>query len=50
MGKLIIRIPVMHLLISILPGSALRTHDESLGKTANSSSILKALPGACDIK
>ena len=50
MGKLIKGIPVMHLLISILPGSALRTHDESLGKTSNSSSILKALPGAFDIK
>ena len=32
MGKLINRIPGSHLLISSLPGSALRTHVESLGK------------------
>ena len=32
MGKLINRIPGLHLLISSLPGSALRTHVESLGK------------------
>ena len=32
MGKLINRIPGSRLLISILPGSALRTHVESLGK------------------
>ena len=31
-GKLIKRIPGLHLLISSLPGSALRTHVESLGK------------------
>ena len=31
MGKLINRIPGKHLLISILPGSALRRHVESLG-------------------
>ena len=31
-GKLINRIPGLHLLISSLPGSALRTHVESLGK------------------
>ena len=32
MGKLINRIPGSRLLISSLPGSALRTHIESLGK------------------
>ena len=32
MGKLINRIPGSRLLISSLPGSALRTHVESLGK------------------
>ena len=32
MGKLINRIPGSRLLISSLPGSALRTHDESLGE------------------
>ena len=32
MGKLINRIPGECLLISSLPGSALRTHVESLGK------------------
>ena len=32
MGKLINRIPGSGLLISSLPGSALRTHVESLGK------------------
>ena len=32
MDKLINRIPGSHLLISSLPGSALRTHVESLGK------------------
>ena len=32
MGKLINRIPSSSLLISSLPGSALRTHVESLGK------------------
>ena len=32
MSKLINRIPGSHLLISSLPGSALRTHVESLGK------------------
>ena len=40
MGKLISRIPGSRLLISSLPGSALRTHVESL----------KALPGKLDIK
>ena len=32
MGKLINRIPGSRILISSLPGSALRTHVESLGK------------------
>ena len=32
MGKLINRIPGLHLLISSLPGSALRNYVESLGK------------------
>ena len=32
MGKLINRIPGSRLMISSLPGSALRTHVESLGK------------------
>ena len=32
MGKLIKRIPGSHIPISSLPGSALRTHVESLGK------------------
>ena len=32
MGKLINKIPGSHLLISILPGSASRTHVDSLGK------------------
>ena len=32
MGKLINKIPSSRLLISSLPGSALRTHVESLGK------------------
>ena len=49
MGKLINRIPGSHLLISSLPGSALRTHVESLG-IAMSTSVLKALPGKLDIK
>ena len=47
MGKLINRIPGSCLLISSLPGSALRTHVESL---AMSTSVLKALPGKLDIK
>ena len=50
MGKLINRIPGLRLLISSLPGSALRTHVESLGKPSMSTSILKALPGKLDIK
>ena len=50
MGKLINRIPGSHLLISCLPGSALRMNDESLGKSRDSTSILKALPGKLEIK
>ena len=50
MSKLINRIPGLCLLISSLPGLALRTHLESLGKPRNSSSVLEALPGKLDIK
>ena len=50
MGKLINRIPGECLLISSLPGSALRTHVESLGKPGDSTSVLKALPGTLYIK
>ena len=35
MGKLVNRIPGLRLLIICLPGSALRTHVESLGKPHN---------------
>ena len=61
--KLINRIPGLRLLISSLPGLALRTHVESLGKPrdvnkrsqsiaclAMSTSVLKTLPGKLDIK
>ena len=50
MGKLINRIPGLRLLLSSLPGSALRTlvnHSASLGM---STSFLKALPGKLNIK
>ena len=50
MGNLINRIPGSHLLISSLPGSASRTHVESLGKPCDSTSLFKALPGKLDIK
>ena len=50
MGKLINRIPGSRRLISSLPGSALRTHVESLGNLAMSTNVLKALPGKLDIK
>ena len=51
MGKLINRIPGSRLLISSLPGVALRTLVESLGKPRDlSTNILKALPGKLDIK
>ena len=42
MGKLIDRIPGSRLLISSLPGSALRTHVESLGKPRDSRAIQHA--------
>ena len=48
--KLINRIPGLRLLIPCLPGSALRTHVESLCKPRGSTSILKTLPGKFDIK
>ena len=51
MDKLINRIASSRLLISSLPGSALRTPVESLGTPCNlSTSVLKALPGKLDIK
>ena len=45
MGKLINRIPGSCLLISSLPGSALRTLVESLASLVMSTSVLKDLPG-----
>ena len=50
MGKLINRITGLRLLISSLPGSALRTHVESLGKPRNVNNLSQALPGKLDIK
>ena len=50
MGKLINRIPGLPLSISSLPGSALRTHVESLGKPPDSTRVLEAMPGKLDIK
>ena len=50
MGKLINRIPGSSLLISSLPGSALKTHVESLGKPHNVNKRSQALPGKLDIK
>ena len=50
MGNLINIIPGSRLLISSLPGSALRTLFESLGKPRDVKSVLKALPGKLDIK
>ena len=44
--KLINRIPGSRLLITGLPGSGLRRHDESLVKPR----VLEALPGKLDIK
>ena len=43
MGKLINRIPDSRLLISSLPGSALRTHVESLGKPRDVNKRSKSL-------
>ena len=50
MGKLINRIPDSRLLISSLPGSALTTHVESLGKPRDVNMRSQALPGKLDIK
>ena len=50
MGKLIKRILGECLLMSSLPGSALRTHVESLGKPRDVTSVHIALPGKLDIK
>ena len=50
MGKLINRILGSRLLISSLPGSALRTLVESLSKPRDVNKVLKALPGKLDIK
>ena len=50
MGKLINRIPGSRLLISSLPGSALRTLVEWLGKPWDVNKRPKALPGKLDIK
>ena len=55
MGKLINRIPGLCLLISSLPGSALRTNFEFLSKPGdvkprNTKSVPNALPGKLDIK
>ena len=50
-NRLTDRVPGSGLLISRLPGSALRTHLESFGKSlAMSTSVLKALLGKLDIK
>ena len=50
LGKLINRIPGSCLLISSLPGSASRTHVESLSKPVMSTSIPEALPDKLAIK
>ena len=50
MGKLINRIPGSCLLISRLPGSALRAQVESLSKPCDVNNHSKALPGKLDIK
>ena len=52
MVNLINIIPGSRLLISSLhvPGSALRTHVESLADLAMSTNVLKTLPGKLDIK
>ena len=50
MGKLINRIPGSRLLISSLPGSALRTHVELLGKPRDVNKRSQSLPGKLDIK
>ena len=43
MGKLINRIPGSRLLISSLPGSALRTHVVSLGKPRNVNKLSQSI-------
>ena len=45
MGKLINRIPGLRLLRSSLPGSALRTHVESLGKPCDVNKHSQSLDG-----
>ena len=50
MGKLINRIADSCLLISSLPGSAVRTHVKSLGKPCNVNKHSQSLPGKLDIK
>ena len=47
MGKLINRIPGSHLLISSLPGSALRTDVESRGKPRDASRCQQAFSKPC---
>ena len=49
-SKLINTIQGSRLLILNLPGSASRTHVESLGKPHDSTNVLSALPGKLDIK
>ena len=50
MGKLINRIPDSRLLISSLPGSALRMHVELLGKPCDVNKRSKSLADKLDIK
>ena len=50
MGKLINRIPGSRLLISSLPGSALKSMLNRSASLAMSTSVLKALPDKLDIK
>ena len=50
MGKLIHRISSSRLLISSFPGSALKTHFESLGKPRDVNKRSQTLPGKLDIK
>ena len=50
MGKMINRAPGSRCLISSLPGSALRTHVESLGKARDVNKRSQSLAGKLDIK
>ena len=50
MGKLINRIPGSRLVISSLPGSALRSHVESLSKPRDVNMRSQILVGKLDIK